>query len=90
MNAVGNLIRGTAALGALAILTGAVVLNPLVTGWMGGYVANAKFQEQGVEEAHERYFRTLCTDYYNASYLERWTSPRHFGNGWCADYKHRL
>lgn len=90
MNAAINLIRGTVALGALVILTGAVVLNPLVTGWIGGYAYHAKFQERGVEEAHERYFRTLCTDYYKASYLERWTSPFLFDMGWCSDYKHRL
>lgn len=90
MNAVTNMIRGTAALGALAILTGAVVLNPLVTGWMGGYVANAKFQEQGVEEAHERYYPTLCAEYRDASFIERWTNIRIAGNGWCKDYMHRL
>lgn len=90
MTAVVDIIRGMIALVALTILIGTVALNPFVTGWVGGFVHNRHFQSAGVEEAHERYFRTICTDYYNSSFLDRWFSARHWGNGWCSDYKDRL
>lgn len=90
MIAAVNLIRGTVAFVALAILTGAIILNPFVSSWIGGYVSNAKFQRQCVAEARAQHFRSLCTDYYNASYFDRWTSPRLSDMGWCAEYKHRL
>lgn len=90
MTAATNLIRGTIALIALVVLIGTIALNPFVTGWFGGYFANEKFQAQGVEQAHEKYFRTLCPDYFNASFIDRWTSPHFFDMGWCEDYKDRL
>lgn len=90
MKATFNLVRGIVALVALSILIGTVVLNPLLTGWIGGYAANEKMQSVGVKAAQEAAYRTLCPEYLNASYFERWTNPRIFGNGWCEEYKDRL
>jgi len=90
MAAFGNLIRGTVAIIALIILIGATALNPIVTGWIGGYVSNEHTLEKGRDEAREANFRVICTDYFNSSLLERWTSTRHMQNGWCEDYKDRL
>lgn len=90
MTAAITLTRGIVALVALLILIGSVTLNPFVTGWIGGYLWNKDFQSRGLEEAQEKYFRTLCPDYLNASFIERWTSPTYFDLGWCNDYKDRL
>ncbi|NEI24115.1 hypothetical protein GUK30_32735 [Rhizobium leguminosarum] len=85
-----NMVRGTIALVALTVLIGTLALNPFVTGWVGGFVYNRHVQNVGLDEAHERYFRTICADYYNASFFERWTSTSHWSSGWCSDYKDRL
>ncbi|WP_425624904.1 hypothetical protein [Agrobacterium radiobacter] len=90
MNAVINLIRGTVAIVALVILTGAVIMNPIFTGWVGGYLYHQKVQNEGVEAAYERHYKTLCAEYRDASFLDRWTNIRIAGNGWCKDYLHRL
>ncbi|RVH69231.1 hypothetical protein CN198_14325 [Sinorhizobium meliloti] len=90
MVAVINTIRAVVALAALTVLVGALALNPIFTGWLGGYLWNEQLQSQGLQEAHERYFRTLCPAYFEASLVERWTSPFYFDMVWCEDYKHRL
>lgn len=90
MEAIATLIRGSVALVAFAILAGTIVLNPLVTGWVGGFVTHKQIQSQGLIEAREDTYKVICGDYFNSSIFERWTSVRHFGNGWCDDYKHRL
>lgn len=90
MTAAVTLTRGIVALVAFVILAGTIVLNPLVTGWVGGFLTHKQIQSAGVTEAREATYKVLCTAYFNASFLERWTNSRHFGNGWCEDYKHRL
>lgn len=90
MNAVIDIFRAAVALAALTILVGATVMNPIFTGWIGGYLTHQKIQSQGVEESREATYKVLCTAYFNASFFERWTNSIHFGNGWCEDYKHRL
>ncbi|MGH0214435.1 hypothetical protein NKY66_11025 [Sinorhizobium meliloti] len=90
MVAVLNATRAVVALVALTILVGATAMNPIFTGWLGGYVWNEHFQSQGLQEAHERYFPTLCREYRDASFIERWTNSRIASNGWCEDYLHRL
>jgi hypothetical protein len=90
MTAVSNFVRGVIGLFAAVLFIGMLAINPIFTGWLGGAVTAAHIRDSGVSEVREKYFRVTCTDYFEASLIERWTTPDLFNSGWCEDYKDRL
>lgn len=85
-----SVIRGIVGLFSMALLAGMVLLNPLFTGWVGGFVTAENMRSEGLNEVREKYFVVICTNYFEADFLERWFSVQSWENTWCEDYKHRL